>query len=149
MYSGPHLCKVFCIVLILFLGLMLAACTDFGHAHEHVDMPVRDRTQQPKPAQLADMVASHSVPGDSKEINKPRKVLYLIAGLDQDVRGNLLSVNGVVNGGSRDAIYHILEDEPGVHTVVLTSVPGSANDEVNLEVGRLLHDIGMTTYLSA
>ena len=125
-------------VLILLLGLMPTACTDdAGHVHD--DLPVI--VQQPTPAQLAEAVAEHLVPEDFKEFG--REKLYF------DVRGRLLFVKGVINTGSHDRMYHILEDEPGVHTVVLTYVPGSADDEVNLELGRLLHEIGMTTYLPA
>ena len=128
-------------VLILLMGLMPAGCADSSYAHEHDDLPVRDIVQQPTPAQLADAVAAHLVPEDFEEFNRLR--------LHLDVRGDLLFVKGVVNTRSHDSVYHILEDEPGVHTVVLTYVPGSADDEVNLELGRLLHDIGMTTYLPA
>ena len=141
MHPKPLPRKAFWMVLILFLGLMPAGCGDAGHAHDHDELPVRDIVQQPTTAQLADAVAAHLVPEDFEEFNRER--LYL------DVRGDLLFVKGVVNTRSHDSVYHILEDEPGVHTVVLTYVPGSADDEVNLKLGRMLHGIGITTYLPA
>lgn len=139
MHPKPQPRKAFRMVLILFLSLMPAGCADSGHAHEYDNLPVRDIVQQPTQAQLADAVAAHLVPEDFEEFS--REKLYL------EVRGDLLFVKGVVNTHSHDSVYNILEDEPGVYAVVLTYVPGSADDEVNLELGRLLHDIGMTTYL--
>lgn len=141
MHPKHRLRKAFWMVLILCLVLMPAGCGDAGHAHDHDDLPVRDVGQPPTPAQLADAVAAHLVSEDFEEFNRER--LYL------DVRGDLLFVKGVVNARSFESVYHILEDEPGVHTVVLTYVPGSNDDEVNLKLGRLLHDIGMITYLPA
>lgn len=57
-------------------------------------------------------------------------------GLHLDVRRDLLFVRGVVDGRSRELMYEALKDAPEVRVIVLTSVPGSADDETNLALGR-------------
>ena len=46
-------------------------------------------------------------------------------------------------------MIEVLNGSPGVRTVVLTNLPGSANDGVNLSLGRKLRAAGVTTYLPA
>ena len=66
-----------------------------------------------------------------------------------DVRSGLLFVKGVVTGGSDEDMIDVLNGSPGVRTVVLTNLPGSANDGVNLSLGRKLREAGVTMYLPA
>ena len=89
--------------------------------------------------ELSQTVAAHLTAADFEE---PEDY-----GLLLDVRGDLLFVRGIVDGGSRGQVYDELEDAPDVRVVVLTNVPGSAHDEENLALGRMLREAGMVTYL--
>ena len=91
------------------------------------------------PDELAGVVAQHLVPNDFAELPDER--------LTMEVRGDLLFARGVVNRNSRREAVALLNRSPGVRTLVLTWVPGSVNDEVNLALGRALREVGMTTYL--
>ena len=93
------------------------------------------------PEQLAREVADRIVPGDFVEPFEDRLIM--------EVRGDLLFVKGVVNGASERETVALLNGAPGVRTAVLTMVPGSADDETNVALGRRLRDAGMTTYLPA
>ena len=118
-------------------ALVLAAGCD-GGSLEGPDLAARtgrDLTAD----ELAGLVAEHLVPGDFAEPAGDRLVL--------EARGDLLFARGVVNGDSQREAVALLNGSPGVRTLVLTWVPGSADDEVNLALGRMLRHAGMTTYL--
>ena len=119
---------------VLPLAAALIAC---GTADP---LPTRDAGQI-SATELAEAVAANLTDADLVEPEDE--------GLLLDLRGDLLFVRGVVDGGSRDQVYDALKDAPNVHVVVLTSVPGSADDEGNLELGRMLRGAGVTTYLPA
>lgn len=119
---------------ILAATLALIAC---GAADP---LPTRDAGQI-SATELAEAVAANLTDADLVEPEDE--------GLLLDLRGGLLFVRGVVDGGSRDQVYDALKDAPNVRVVVLTNVPGSADDEGNLELGRMLRGAGMTTYLPA
>ena len=89
--------------------------------------------------ELAGSVAGHLVPGDFAEPADERLVM--------EVRGDLLFARGVVNGDSQRETVALLNESPSVRTLVLTWVPGSADDETNLAMARMLRHAGMTTYL--
>ena len=123
---------------ILSLGLLAGCGKDSPTAAEVTPRP-DDVTQTID--QLAQTVASQLVPADFVE---PEDL-----GLIMQVRGTLLFVKGVVFTGSDEQMITLLNNSPGVTTVVLTSIPGSANDEVNLALGRKLRNAGITMYLPA
>lgn len=120
--------------LVLPLAAALIAC---GAADP---LPTRDAGQI-SATELAEAVAANLMDADLVEPEDE--------GLLLDLRGGLLFVRGVVDSGSRDQVYDALRDAPNVRVVVLTSVPGSADDEGNLELGRMLRGAGMITYLPA
>lgn len=126
------------LVLILALGTITAGCGPVGRVPD-VPLPVRTAPEDLTPEQLAEAVSAHLAPKDFEEPRGTR--LYM------DVRGDLLFVKGVINTRSHSRMYRVLEEAPDVHTVVLTHIPGSAHDEVNLALGRMLRAMGMTTYL--
>ena len=64
-------------------------------------------------------------------------------------RGNLLLLLGTVDSDSPSHVYDALKDSPGIRVVVLVNVPGSADDEANLKLGRMLRQAGISTYLPA
>ena len=117
---------------------LLASCGSDGP----VAVDLEPRTGEDlSPDQLAQAVAEHSTPADFVEPDADNLILQ--------VRDNLLFVKGVVNTGSDSELIATLNSSRNVRTVVLTSVPGSANDEVNVSLGRKLRRAGITTYLPA
>lgn len=116
----------------------LAGCG--GDAPTAVE-PVARAGPDLSPDQLAPAVHARIVPGDFVEPFEDRLVL--------EVRGDLLFVKGVVNGESERETVALLDGAPGVRTVVLTMVLGSADDETNVALGRRLRNGGITTYLPA
>lgn len=40
-----------------------------------------------------------------------------------------------------------LTKNPKIRTLVLKDIPGSLNDEINMHIGRLIHEAGWTTYV--
>ena len=120
------------------LLVLLASCGGSGP----VAVDLQPRTgEDASPDELAQAVARLSTDADFVEPD----------GLDliMQVRGDLLFVKGVVNSGSDGKMIDLLNGSRNVRTVVLTSLPGSANDEVNVALGRKLHRAGITTYLPA
>lgn len=130
--------KTLRLVLILALGMITAGCGLVGSV-PNVPLSVRVAPEDLTPEQLAEAVSAHLVPEDFEE---PRGIRLYI-----DVRGDLLFVKGVVNTRSHRRVHRALKEAPDVHTAVLTYIPGSAHDEVNLALGRMLREMGMTTYL--
>jgi len=117
--------------------ILLAAGCD-GAPGTAPDLAARTGRDLP-PDQIAQLVAEHLVPSDFDEPADERLVMEL--------RGELLFAKGVVNGNSRREAVALLNGAPGVRTLVLTSVPGSVDDETNLALGRTLRGGGMTTYV--
>ena len=118
-------------------AIMLAAACD-GGSPTAPDLAARTGQDLP-PDELAALVAEHLVSSDFAELDDDRLLM--------EVRGDLLFARGVVNGNSLREAIELLNGSPGVRTLVLTWVPGSVDDEVNLALGRTLSDAGMTTYL--
>ena len=92
-------------------------------------------------AELARSVAAALTPADLEAPDQERLTL--------SVRGGLLFVKGVVNRHSERRVRNALLAAPDVDVIVLTHVPGSADDETNLALGRLLRDARYAIYLPA
>ncbi len=54
-------------------------------------------------------------------------------------------LTGEVDTDSVDAFEDVIDAHPNVRTLVLQNVGGSVDDEANLELGRLVRQLGMTT----
>jgi len=54
---------------------------------------------------------------------------------------------GVVDGSSPEIIENVIANNPDVKELVLRWVPGSADDEANLRVARMVRDAGLTTII--
>ena len=105
-------------------------------------LPVRgDHAQSIDPQQLGEWVEEHATDPDFDE--------PFDDGLELDLRGDVLFVRGVVDGGSGEQVYDVLSNELRVGTLVFTMVPGSADDDTNLALGRMLRQAGVATYLPA
>ena len=118
--------------------LLLGGCSGFAPTTLELvprigeDLPVDE---------LAQAVAERLDPADFDEHDGNNLVMQ--------VRDDLLFVRGVINSGSDGEMIELLNGSPDVRTVVLTTVPGSMNDEVNVSLGRKLRNAGMTMYLPA
>lgn len=62
-----------------------------------------------------------------------------------DLDGNRAIVRGVLGSHTFDQVTYLIEAHPEVDTLILQDVPGSVNDEVNMETGRLIRRAGYTT----
>ena len=63
--------------------------------------------------------------------------------------GNDLLVNGTLNSRSLAAFEQAMSDNPDVTRLILLEVPGSVDDEVNLQLGHRVRDLGLDTHVTA
>jgi len=61
--------------------------------------------------------------------------------------GRTAYMHGVIGGATPDALRALLDDHPNVDRIVMVDVPGSMDDEANLEAARLLRDAGIATHV--
>ncbi|MEO0484848.1 MAG: alpha/beta hydrolase [Pseudomonadota bacterium] len=69
--------------------------------------------------------------------------------LDVDVEGETAFLNGVIDGRSLGTLQRALKRNPGVEVLYFEDMPGSADDEANLEMARWVRAQGLTTELGA
>ena len=98
---------------------------------------MRDPAASLDPLQLGAWVDEHAT---SRDFREP-----FGGGLDLDLRGDVLFVRGVVDEDSHEQVYDVLSNELHVGTLVFTMVPGSADDDTNLALGRMLRRAGIAT----
>ncbi len=67
--------------------------------------------------------------------------------LTVEVVGQQFIAEGVVDGSSPAIMQEAITNNPNVKDLVLKWVPGSANDEANLRVARMVRDAGLTTII--
>ena len=125
----------------LFLGTMLAGCGGDTGPSIRDPLPVRDIAGSLDPRQLGAWVDTQVTEDDFDE--------PFDLGLELDARGDALFVRGVVDSDSYGQVYDVLNGELRIGTLVFTMVPGSADDDTNLELGRALRRAGIVTYLPA
>ncbi|WP_439185380.1 hypothetical protein [Carboxylicivirga taeanensis] len=56
-------------------------------------------------------------------------------------------LNGVINSKSLNEFNELYEKNPGVKQVNIQQCDGSINDEVNLELSKRVHELGLSTHL--
>jgi len=66
-----------------------------------------------------------------------------------EVQGNEAVMTGVIGESTPDAVSDLIDDHPEVTTIVLTDVPGSDNDEANLEASSLVRQAQLATHVPA
>ena len=118
--------------------MLMAAC---GHEPETTPMPVpvaNPPTSYPM-ARISQDIASRLTVAD---VTEPRE-----DGLSLQVRDYMLFVKGTIDEDSYDEVSRVLANHPDLRVMVFTHLPGSADDETNLALGRMLRDRGMMTYL--
>jgi len=65
------------------------------------------------------------------------------------INGDIATINGDLGSVTYNQILDLNANNRNVHTIVLEDVPGSVNDEVNVETGRLIREAGYTTELKS
>ncbi|MEM7093595.1 MAG: alpha/beta hydrolase [Actinomycetota bacterium] len=66
-----------------------------------------------------------------------------------EIVGDRAFMGGVIDGDTPEAVEELLTDHPGVMTIELVTVPGSDDDEANLEAALLVRDAGLATHVAA
>ena len=61
------------------------------------------------------------------------------------VEDNVAYLSGTLGLRTYRQVQDLVENHPSVKTIVLTQVPGSLNDQVNMHTGRLVREHGFTT----
>lgn len=69
--------------------------------------------------------------------------------IDWAVQGETILMAGEVGWDSLDAFYALIDDFPDVTEIVLEQIWGSCDDEVMVELGYAIRDLGFDTYLFA
>lgn len=64
-----------------------------------------------------------------------------------ELDGNRAVVRGDLGSTTFDQMTHLIENHPEVDTLLLQDVPGSVNDEINVQTGRLIREAGFTTII--
>ncbi|WP_294228176.1 alpha/beta hydrolase [uncultured Shimia sp.] len=79
------------------------------------------------------------------------EVAYLNATdtIEFEADGGDLLVNGTLNSRSLVAFEQAMADHPNVTRLVLLEIPGSVDDEVNLQLGHRVRDLGLDTHVTA
>lgn len=65
------------------------------------------------------------------------------------VQGNTLYMDGVINGNTPKQMKEMFANHPNIDTIVMLNVPGSINDEANLEVATWVADKKVTMRLNS
>lgn len=66
-------------------------------------------------------------------------------GSELRIVGNEAFLKGDLGTITYHQIKNLIENHPEVKTLVLTTISGSVNDEVNMHTGRLVHEAGLNT----
>lgn len=56
-------------------------------------------------------------------------------------------LNGVIKGNTLKKFEKLMKKHPNIQTLVMQDMPGSANDEVNVQLGRAVHARGLNTHI--
>ena len=62
-----------------------------------------------------------------------------------NVRGRWAVMTGTIDSSIVSKLQTLVQDYPNVDTLVMVDVPGSSDDEANLQAGRLVHQLGLNT----
>lgn len=65
------------------------------------------------------------------------------------VRGDTAVMNGVIDVKTPGRVDALLEEHPDLRQITLQDVPGSRNDDANLEAARAVRDAGLATHVPA
>lgn len=63
------------------------------------------------------------------------------------VEGNAAIMSGVIDGTTPDVLADLVNNNPDVTTIILANVPGSDDDDANIEAARFLRQTGLNTHV--
>ena len=126
-------------ILLAIVAGCLAGCISLPVFSPEIPLQKRAVENALSTSELTEAVRTHEIESDYGEFFDDWLVV--------DPRGPLLFLKGVIVGDTFVDMYYTLYGEPTLDTLVMTDIPGSADDETNLAMGRALHEAGMTTYL--
>ena len=66
-----------------------------------------------------------------------------------EVKGSVAVINGHLGSRTYNQLLDLNEKEPQVNTILLQDVPGSLNDAINMQTGRLIREAGYTTQVNS
>lgn len=66
-----------------------------------------------------------------------------------ELDGTNAIVRGTLGSGTFQQVQHLIDNHPEVDTLVLQTIAGSVNDDVNVETGRLVRNAGLATFVPA
>ncbi|MEM7335610.1 MAG: alpha/beta hydrolase [Chloroflexota bacterium] len=66
-----------------------------------------------------------------------------------EISGEQAIMTGVIDGSTPDEVLDLIANYPNIKMIVMEDVPGSANDEANLEAARLIREHGFHTHVPA
>lgn len=61
--------------------------------------------------------------------------------------GSVAELNGVIDQSTPDQVYRMLAAYPGIGLIRIVDCPGTENDDANLEVARMIHRAGISTFV--
>lgn len=63
------------------------------------------------------------------------------------IEGDKAYLNGGLGTRTYNQIFDLIAEHPEVNTIVEVDVPGSINDDINMQTGRLIRQAGLNTYV--
>ena len=66
-----------------------------------------------------------------------------------EIDGDVATMAGTIDGTTPDRVAALVAEHPDVRSIVMRDVPGSVNDEANLEAARKVREAGLSTHLLA
>ena len=63
------------------------------------------------------------------------------------IKGEYAYLNGDLGTRAYNQIFNLIHQHPNVRTIVEQNVPGSVNDEINMQTGRLIRRAGLATHI--
>ena len=136
------------------IGIVLSFSTVVGAVDVPVyadsNLPLADSSVDVRPSVISAWAEENLTDEDFRES-------YEI-GLNLEIRDGYLLVNGIVDERSFDQFYELLNTrskaidqtrEEGIKVLIFTTVPGSADDETNLDLGCLIRLRQLVTFLPA
>ena len=87
--------------------------------------------------------------GSADDIDIAAAIGFGVGSSTFELDGDRAIVRGTLGAATFDQMQHLIDAHPEVTTLVLQNVPGSENDEVNVQTARLVREARYTTYVPA
>lgn len=91
----------------------------------------------------SDETSSDNAPTSAETITSAGETgIFVVDGTDA-------TMSGEIGSSTPDDVRQLIANNPDVTTIVMADVPGSGDDEANLEASRLIREAGLNTHLNA